>query len=73
MSNFSDIFRKDVTYDNIKSKKTQGFTISQDDTFLEKTQIPPTPAFKGLLLSKSMLIHCSNSVFIRILNQPGSI
>ena len=47
MSNFSDIFRKDVTYDNIKSKKPQGFTISQDDTFLEKTQIPPTPAFKG--------------------------
>ena len=47
MSNFSDIFRKAVTYDNIKSKKTQGFTISQDNTFLKKSQIPPTPAFKG--------------------------
>ena len=31
-SNLNEIFRKDVTYDNIKSKK-QGFTLSLADIF----------------------------------------
>ena len=38
--NFNDdIFRKDVTYDNIKIKikKKQGLTFSLKNTFLEKT------------------------------------
>ena len=47
MRNFNEIFRKDVTYDNIKShKKNQGFTLSLEDTFLEKQQggqIDPQP------------------------------
>ena len=34
----NEIFRKDVTYDNIKSHKKQGFTLSSEDTFLEKPQ-----------------------------------
>ena len=37
--NLNEIFGKDVTYDNIKSlKKKQGFTLSLEDTFLEKPQ-----------------------------------
>ena len=39
--------RKDVTYDTIKSHKIQGFTISLEDTLLEKphrgSQIDPLP------------------------------
>ena len=34
--NFTEIFRKNVTYDNIKSKKKQDFTLSLEDTFLKK-------------------------------------
>ena len=34
----NEIFRKDVTYDNIKSHKKQGSTLSSEDTFLEKPQ-----------------------------------
>ena len=30
------MFRKDVTYDNIKSHKNQGFTLSLEDAFFEK-------------------------------------
>ena len=38
LKNFNEIFKKDVTYDNIKSpKKKQGFTLSLEDAFLEKT------------------------------------
>ena len=34
LSNFNEIFLKDVTYDNIKShKKKQGFILSLEDTF----------------------------------------
>ena len=35
LRNFNGIFRKDVTYDNFKSNKNQGFTLSLDDTILE--------------------------------------
>ena len=39
LRNFNEIFKKDVTYDNIKShKKAQGFAIYLKNTFLEKTQ-----------------------------------
>ena len=49
-------FRKDVAYDNIKSKKLQGFTLFLENIFLEKSQDgmklkPPSPfsqAFLGL-------------------------
>ena len=36
LRNFNDIFRKDVTYDNVT--KNQGFTLTLEDTFLEKQQ-----------------------------------
>ena len=36
LEEFYEIFRKDVTYDNIKSHKNQGFTLSF--TFLKKPQ-----------------------------------
>ena len=38
--NFNEIFRKDVTYDNIKTHKltSQGFTLTLEDTFLEILQ-----------------------------------
>ena len=38
MRNFNEIFRKDVTYDNIKSHKKPGFHLSVEDTFFEKPQ-----------------------------------
>ena len=47
--NFNETFRKDVTYDNIKSHKKPGFNLSLEDTFLEKPQggqIDPQP-FQG--------------------------
>ena len=37
LEKFYEIFRKDVTYDNIKSHKNQGFTLSLEDTFLKKS------------------------------------
>ena len=36
--NFSEIFRKDNTYDNIKSHKKHGLTLSLEDAFLKKLQ-----------------------------------
>ena len=38
MRKLNEIFRKDVTYDNAKLIKNQGFTLSSKDTFLEKPQ-----------------------------------
>ena len=39
LRNFTENFRKDVTYDNIKShKKSQRFTLSLEDTFFEESQ-----------------------------------
>ena len=35
----SEIFRKGKTYDNIKSYKKHGFTLSLEDAFLEKLQV----------------------------------
>ena len=51
--NFNEVFRKDVTYDNIKSHKKQGFALSLENTFLEKPQgegqiDPPPPNYLGL-------------------------
>ena len=43
LRNFNEIFRKDVTYDNIKVTKNQGFTISLEDTFFKKPQGEPPP------------------------------
>ena len=33
--NFSEIFWKSVTYDNLKSLKKQGFTLSLENTYIE--------------------------------------
>ena len=64
LKNLNEIFRKDVTYDNIQSHKKQGFTLFSEDIFLEKPQggvklttprppSHPTPAaFLGLKGSK---------------------
>ena len=38
LRNFNEIFRKDVTYDNIKGHKKQVFTLPLEDTFFEKPQ-----------------------------------
>ena len=38
LKNFNKIFRKDATYDNIKSRKQQDFTLSLEDTLFEKSQ-----------------------------------
>ena len=38
MGKFNDIFRKDVTYDKIKSHKKADFHVSLEDAFLEKPQ-----------------------------------
>ena len=37
LENFNEIFRKDVTYDNIKSHKNQDFTSLQKIYFLKYT------------------------------------
>ena len=37
MRNFNEIFGKDVTYENIKSHKKQGFNLPLKNTFLEKS------------------------------------
>ena len=34
----NQVLKKDVTYDNIKSHKKQGFTLSLENMFLEKRQ-----------------------------------
>ena len=41
--NFNEIFRKDVTYDDIKSEKTQGLTLILEDTVFEKPQVNSSP------------------------------
>ena len=59
LRNFNEIFRKDMTYDNTKSHKSQGFTLSLEDTFFKKPQrgfilIPPVVlGLKNLQPSKS--------------------
>ena len=43
-SNFHELFRKDVTYDNIKNHKKPGlYPLSVEDTFLEKRQFESHP------------------------------
>ena len=38
LRNFKEIFRKDVSFHNIKSRKKQAFTLSLEVTFFEKQQ-----------------------------------
>ena len=59
MRNLNKIFTEDVTYDNLKSHKKAGFTLSSEDTFLEKPQPfwnppppPPSLAVLGLKVCK---------------------
>ena len=52
MQNFNETFRKDVSYDNIRSPKKQGFTVSLEAAFFKKplgAQIDPL-AFLGLTI-----------------------
>ena len=59
MKNFNEKFGKEVTYDNIKSKKKQRFVLSLEDTYFEKPQVggqidtttypPPITAVLGLI------------------------
>ena len=51
LKNFNKTFRKDVTFDNIKVKKEQGFTLTLKNVLLKKTtkgvkMLPPD--FLGL-------------------------
>ena len=48
--NFNEIFRKDVTYDDIKSEKTQGLTLILEDTVFEKLQVNSSPPCSPLPL-----------------------
>ena len=44
MRNLNEIFKKDMTYDNIKSHKKSEFHLSSEDKFLKKkTQLTPPP------------------------------
>ena len=57
-------FRKDVAYDNIKSKKLQGFTLFLENIFLEKSQDwmklkPPSP-FSQVFLGLKFYIFNKN-------------
>ena len=55
LTSFNKIFIKNVSYDNIKSKRKQGLTIYLEDTFLVKPQgregvkmpSPPLPTQPG--------------------------
>ena len=38
LRNFNEVFKKDLTYDDIESNKRQGFTLTLGDTFSEKQQ-----------------------------------
>ena len=58
LRNFNEIFRKDVTHDNIKSHKKQGYTLSLEDEFFKISQgcggqinPPPSSVVLGLTLS----------------------
>ena len=51
LRNFNKILRKDGTYDDIKSHKKPGFTLSLEDLFFEKRQglsnlTPPSSRFR---------------------------
>ena len=67
--------RKDVTYDNNKSHKKQGFTLSLADTNLEKpqgAQIDPTPN----LLRVNLTLTGQNFIiliFIELLTVENSL
>ena len=75
--NFNQVFRKDVTYDNIKSYKKQGFILSLEDTFFEKPQgqiklgwvkLTPLPSCSRVKLFPSVIdrrtFYISPAVFI---------
>ena len=56
MRNFNEIFKKNVTYDNMKTNKKQSFTLSLEYTFLEKPGAEGVgqtdlPTFLGLIKS----------------------
>ena len=56
MTNFNEIFKKNVTYDNVKTNKKQSFTLSLENTFLEKPDAEGVgqtdlPTFLGLTKS----------------------
>ena len=60
LRNFNEIFRKDVTHDNIKSHKKQGYTLSLEDEFFKISQgcgdqiNPPPPSSVVLRLTLSV-------------------
>ena len=64
MRNFNEIFRRGVTYDNFKSHKKQGFTLSLKDMFFKKPhgwgQIDPPSCFRVKFnLGDNILELCS--------------
>ena len=64
MSNFNEIFRKDLPYDNFKSTKKQGFTLYLEDTIFGKPQgrgggqIDPFSRFRVKSNAKITIFYC---------------
>ena len=60
MRNLNEIFKKDMTYDNIKSHKKSEFHLSSEDKFLKKkTQLTPPPPSRSrvnILIDKSYFL-----------------
>ena len=59
--NFNEVFRKDVTYDNIKSFKKSGLQHHSRSTFLEEPQ-----EWKIPILFEFSKLECLNSGFFEI-------
>ena len=59
--NFKEVFRKDVTYDNIKSLKKSGLQHLSRSTFLEEPQ-----EWKIPILFEICKLECLNSAFFEI-------
>ena len=68
MRNFNEVFRKDVTYDNIKSHKKQGFPFSPKKFISEKITVglsyplPPIPPQISITIS-SYLTQYGRQIF----------
>ena len=77
LDNFNEILKKDVTFDNINSKKTGFYPLSRRYIFQETTRgggggvnWPPSPAVLGL--KNTLFFSLSLNVFISIVGKKFS-